>query len=107
MTWVYRLFDELIYKALKMTTSNLQENSGTVEYFAGQYNFRCTGRQGKWLKHLSLSPALASPKLINILKYLKIEATANSVPSATVETLLTSLKMHFFIMRHFSQQYVF
>ena len=45
----------LFIKALKMT-SNLPENSGTVEYFAGQSNFRFTGPQGKWLKKLSLSP---------------------------------------------------
>ena len=40
-------------------TSNLPENSGTVEYFAGQYNFRFTGPQGKWLKQLSLSPVFS------------------------------------------------
>ena len=49
MTSAYRLFDELISKSYKMTTlgSNLHENSGTVEYFAGQSNFRFTGPQGK------------------------------------------------------------
>ena len=45
----------LFIKALKKT-SHLHENSGTVEYFAGQYIFRLTGPPGKWLKKLSLSP---------------------------------------------------
>ena len=50
----------LFIKALKKTSiSNLHENSGTVEYFAGQSNFRLTGLQGKWLKKLSLSPELS------------------------------------------------
>ena len=49
----------LFIKALKKT-SNLHENSGTVEYFAGQSNVRLTGPQGKWLKKLSLSPEYIS-----------------------------------------------
>ena len=56
----------LFIKALKMT-SNLHENSGTVEYFTGQYNFRLTGPQGKWLKKLSLSPASCDPSLPKLL----------------------------------------
>ena len=44
----------LFIEALKKT-SNLHENSGTVEYFAGQENVRLAGPQGKWLKKLSLS----------------------------------------------------
>ena len=43
-------FDELIKLKSFKKTSNLHENSGTVEYFAGQSNFRLTGPQGKWVK---------------------------------------------------------
>ena len=51
MTILYSIFfDELIKLKSFKKTSNLHENSGTVEYFAGQSNFRLTGPQGKWVK---------------------------------------------------------